>query len=122
MIIAGGDAMNDMIGKRIKHYRKIAGLTQDELSRMIGVTRAALCHWEVGRASPKYDEQKKLATALGCTLSDLIGDAMDNDTERIISLCRKISPEQKTEIIHQLEYMVYQNERKEKSIQSAMMA
>jgi DNA-binding transcriptional regulator YiaG len=32
--------------------RKRAGLTQQELADIIGVTRVAICHWEKGRRVP----------------------------------------------------------------------
>lgn len=36
----------DTLGKRIKHYRTQAGLTQDELGKRVGVTASAISGWE----------------------------------------------------------------------------
>lgn len=114
--------MANTIGSRIKHYRKLAGLTQDELSKKVGITRAALCHWEVGRSNPKFEEQQKLASALGCRVSDILGDTPESETmDKIIHLCNKLTEAQRLELINQLEYLVYKNE-KEKSTEFARMA
>ena len=36
----------DTLGKRIRHYRTQAKLTQDELGKRVGVTGAAISGWE----------------------------------------------------------------------------
>ncbi|MFH5186135.1 helix-turn-helix domain-containing protein [Paenibacillus sp. TAB 01] len=49
------------LGKRISQLRGERQLTQGELARIIGVTRAALSHYENDRRQPTYDTLKKLA-------------------------------------------------------------
>ena len=49
--------------------RKAAGLTQEELSRHMHVTRATISHWEVGRYIPDFDTIQRLSRVLGCTFT-----------------------------------------------------
>jgi transcriptional regulator with XRE-family HTH domain len=42
-------------GKKIAELREKRGLTQDELAARLGITRAALSHYETGRRQPDYD-------------------------------------------------------------------
>lgn len=60
------------IGERIRGYRQAAGLSQNALAQRIGVTRAVVTAWESGKACPKLDKLYPLATALKCTISDLV--------------------------------------------------
>lgn len=54
--------------------RKAAGLTQEELSRRIHVTRATISHWEVGRYVPDFNTIQLLSKELNCSF-------MINDNE-----------------------------------------
>lgn len=38
--------MEQTLGKRIVHYRKQLGLTQDQLAERLGVTAQAVSKWE----------------------------------------------------------------------------
>ncbi|CAG7613349.1 HTH-type transcriptional regulator Xre [Paenibacillus solanacearum] len=49
------------LGKRISELREQRRITQGELARIIGVTRAALSHYENDRRQPDYDTLMKLA-------------------------------------------------------------
>ena len=61
-----------MIGKRIRGYRLAAKLSQGELARLVGVTRAVVSAWENERACPKLDKLYPLANALNVNLADLV--------------------------------------------------
>ncbi len=49
------------LGKRISQLRETRQLTQGELAQILGVTRAALSHYENDRRQPAYDTLKKIA-------------------------------------------------------------
>jgi transcriptional regulator with XRE-family HTH domain len=49
------------IGSRISNLREQRQITQGELARIIGVTRAALSHYENDRRQPAYDTLRKIA-------------------------------------------------------------
>lgn len=58
---------------KIKALRLKAGLSQIELSRIMGVAQPTVSDWESDKISPSCDKLPKLAEALNCTLDDLYG-------------------------------------------------
>lgn len=62
------------IKDKIRLQRKSAGLNQDKLSELIGVSSKTLQRWENGERSPRLDELGKLAQALGTTAGYLMGE------------------------------------------------
>lgn len=61
------------LGANLRQKRLEAKLTQQELANKIGVTRAAISSWEVGRTEPSIGDVEKLSTALHCLKADIIG-------------------------------------------------
>jgi transcriptional regulator with XRE-family HTH domain len=61
----------------IKQARKAAGLSQERLAEMVGVSQGAVAQWEAGITHPSYKVLKPLTAALGITLDELVeaGDA-----------------------------------------------
>lgn len=57
---------------RIKELRKEKGFTQKELSDRSNVSQGKICEYETGKVLPRIDTALKLATALGCTLDQLM--------------------------------------------------
>ncbi|MDQ1910424.1 helix-turn-helix transcriptional regulator [Paenibacillus sp. GD4] len=49
------------LGKRISELREQRQITQGELARVLGVTRAAMSHYENDRRQPDYETLMKLA-------------------------------------------------------------
>ena len=58
-------------GKRIKKARVEKGLSQEELAKLMDVTRNAVGAWENGRALPTAKSFPKLASVLGVSVSYL---------------------------------------------------
>lgn len=71
-------------GTRIRLARKQQGLTQDALSRLIGLeTQSALSRYESGEREPTLDTIKKIARALDVTPSwILFGTVLDGAPDR----------------------------------------
>ncbi len=61
-------------GERLKALRKKAGLTQEELAHNTGYSIMTIRRWEWGENSPRIEEIKALAKALGVTEADLLND------------------------------------------------
>ena len=57
-----------MLGERIAKAREAAGLNPSELSREIGVSRAAVAQWEVGKTEPNARNLRKIASVVGVSL------------------------------------------------------
>ena len=56
------------LGLKIKALRKSRGLTQDQLADRLGVRRATISNYEIGRRTPHLSDLRKLAEALGTTM------------------------------------------------------
>ena len=75
------------IGERIKKYRNEKGLTQEELSKILLVSRSAISNWEIGRNYPVLDSIVLLSDLFEISLDELLKE--DN------TMVTKISKEQK---------------------------
>jgi transcriptional regulator with XRE-family HTH domain len=65
---------------RIAQLREQAGLTQLELSQLLGVTENTVANWEKGRSSLEWIERViKLCRLFSCTPEDLIEYIPDSE-------------------------------------------
>ena len=55
-------------------YQRIAGLSQTELAKRLGVTPAHLNHWIRGRRAPTVANLKRISEATGISLERLAAD------------------------------------------------
>ena len=60
--------MANEIGIKLKHLRKGRGLTQQQLSEKVGLSRCTLSNYEVGRRSPHLNELRLLASFFGVNI------------------------------------------------------
>ena len=60
-----------MIINKIKEFRKVKNLTQDDLAKELGVTRKTINQIESGNVLPKIDVAYKLSIILGATVEQL---------------------------------------------------
>ena len=56
---------------RLKYYRTINDMKQEELANKIGVSQKTISSWETGRSEPTMREVTKLCKTLDCTVEDL---------------------------------------------------
>lgn len=74
-----GSTMNDKflkkLGRNISDRRKANQLTQLSLSHATGVDTSYISRLERGIANASVDSLLKIATALNCTVKDLIPDS-----------------------------------------------
>lgn len=59
-------------GEKIKEIRKKRGLTQKQLGDLCGMADSAIRRYENGRANPKLETIKKIATALNVSIDVLM--------------------------------------------------
>lgn len=64
----------DTFKDRLKQLRNEKNLTQEELAKYIGTTRATLASWETGRREPDMETLRKLSDYFNVTLDWLIGN------------------------------------------------
>lgn len=65
------------LNEKLQELRKQKGLTQEELSRALYVSRTAVSKWESGRGYPSIDSLKALARFYAITVDELLsGDEL----------------------------------------------
>ena len=68
------------LGEKILKLRKKEGLSQEELSDKIKVTRQTISNWELGETSPNPEQLKKLSKELHISIDELL----DNDIQNVL--------------------------------------
>ncbi len=61
-----------MIGEKIRKAREAKGLTQAQLGELIGVSKVAICRYEIETLDPPSRVLKAIAEALGVSVSDIL--------------------------------------------------
>jgi transcriptional regulator with XRE-family HTH domain len=64
-------------GERIALLRDKKGLKQDELSTKLGISRAALSHYETNRREPDYETINRIADFFNVSIDYLVGRTDD---------------------------------------------
>lgn len=65
--------MNDYrFGNYIFERRKLSGLSQDQVARLLGVTDKAVSKWENGKAKPGINTLRKIAHLFGVPIEELL--------------------------------------------------
>ena len=67
------------LGEKLKEARKQAGLSQEQLSGKLGVSRSAVAKWETDKGIPDVDNLKVLSQLLGVSIDYLLDDGEDLD-------------------------------------------
>jgi transcriptional regulator with XRE-family HTH domain len=62
------------IGHKVKHLRLSRNISLNELSKLSGVSKAALSKLEAGNSNPRVDTLDAIACALRLPLGDLLGE------------------------------------------------
>lgn len=63
-LVRVGKPSNTDIGSNVKHFRLARGLTQEELSKIVGVERKTIIRVEAGHHSSRIDTLLDIARAL----------------------------------------------------------
>lgn len=57
----------------MRNARKVAGITQDGLAKILGINRATISKYESGQIMPSLDQLGKIAKALNTTVYEMVG-------------------------------------------------
>ena len=60
------------LGEKIKEARKQAGLSQEQLSEKLGVSRSAVAKWETDKGIPDVENLKALSSMLSVSIDFLL--------------------------------------------------
>ena len=96
--------MRSPLPQRLKSARKLAKLTQEQLSTELGFDRshgtARISQYETGKHAPDFAMAKKMAEALGVPVAYLYCD--DETLAELIFLASKLNKDQIISIISQI--------------------
>lgn len=81
--------MNSSIGHKLKTLRKGRKLTQEKAAEMLGITRATVSNYEVGRRSPHISELKRIADFYGVGL-DYFGIVPTDEVFDLLSRAKEV--------------------------------
>ena len=77
----------DTVRINIRKYRKLKGMTQQELADKLGVTDRAISHWENGRRLPDYSLLKELCDTLSISINELFaGEKISNENYKMSNI------------------------------------
>lgn len=99
--------MNNSIGYKLKILRKQKGMTQQELADKLGVKRATVSNYEIGRRSPHLSELRRIAEYFGVGL-DYFGVVATDEVSDLLARAKNvfkndnISKEQKEDLYKDL--------------------
>jgi transcriptional regulator with XRE-family HTH domain len=65
----------EAFGRALRHRRREASLTQEQLALEAGLERVFISWLETGRQQPSFQTMLKLSGALKCTAADLVAEA-----------------------------------------------
>lgn len=74
-----------VFAKNLKYYMERKGISQKELSEIIGVSAPTLNEWIKAKKYPRIDKVEKLANYFGCLKSDLI-EEKEKPTDKVDEL------------------------------------
>jgi transcriptional regulator with XRE-family HTH domain len=74
----------EVFGRRLRHLRQRAGVTQDALAATSGLTKAYISDMERGLNVPSLTTILRLALALECKVTDLTGIFDQTDLAAIL--------------------------------------
>lgn len=77
------------IGNKIKSLRKSKRMTQAQLSDALGISRASVSNYEVGRRSPHLSELKRIAEYFGVGL-DYFGIVSTDEVFDLLARAKEV--------------------------------
>ena len=73
-------------GEKIKHFRRMKSLTQEELANILGVSVMTIRRFEAGKVEPKTSMITKIADALSVSASDLLDSEIYSKVDRAMKI------------------------------------
>lgn len=88
--------MNDNISEKIKKYRKLQNMSQEQLAQISGINISTIKKYECGFRNPKPEQLKKIANALNVSMNSFIFNDIETISD-VLSLL--INLDEQTELI-----------------------
>lgn len=72
------------LGKKIYQLRKLSGMTQEQLSEKLNISRQTLSKWENGAGMPDVESVVRLSLLLQTSLEELLLEESDGDGNKTV--------------------------------------
>ncbi len=102
------------IGERLRHLRKLRGLTQAELARQIGIQQSDLSRMEKGTYRVSLDNLFKILAVFGMDIAEFFADRqpapapaaepLSQADMQILHALRKLSPDARREVAEFIQF------------------
>ena len=77
------------LGKKIKEYRKLNNITQQELANKLGISRSTLSYYENGEVEPNIYTLLKLSEIMNCSMDYLFSiEVLDIIMKKLLILLK----------------------------------
>lgn len=104
--------MNEL-GTRLKKAREYLGLTQDDVAKLIGVSRVIITNIETGTRKVSADELSMLSKIYGWTMEELLeGEKIENNIPMFARAFCELSHEDQEEIINLIKFKKMYKDKK----------
>lgn len=80
------------LGEGISTRRRNAGLTQEELAEILGITPDTMSRMEKGKFAPKMSRLPHIAEALNCSITDLFRTTDKKTLDRASTIADILKP------------------------------
>ena len=67
------------LGERIQKYRKMKGLSQEELGKLLHISRQTISKQESNLSSPDIQNRKAMADVFGISLEELLDESKNKN-------------------------------------------
>ena len=74
------------IGKKIHQFRKLSGISQEQLAEKLNVSRQTISKWETGATLPDIQSIVKFCNIFQVTLNDLLLDEKNTNLSTVTSV------------------------------------
>ena len=105
---------SEQLGKRIRHFREKAGISQDELGRRVFVNNIHISNIETGKKAPIIDLLIELANALEVSADDLLVDSLahpsstaDTVLHQLLLDCNDVEEKVLVELVKYMKTVLY---------------
>lgn len=102
------------LGKRISNFRNASGLTQEQFSEKLNMSRKHISQVEAGISRPSLEAVVEIANFLGISADDLLVDSLthsastaDTEIHRLLLDCNEIEQEILTRMVKEMKAILY---------------
>ncbi|KJH67539.1 helix-turn-helix transcriptional regulator [Chromobacterium violaceum] len=85
------EQLNQRVGQAVARHRKALGMNQEALAEKLGVGLEAVSRLERGRITPTLLRLLELASALNCSVNDLLAETSVNPGDQARYLAQQLS-------------------------------